>query len=89
IYLGRIFDVEEQRNDALAEYKAALTVRDGQPDTKEAAENGLKTPFTIPHRTPPPEGADPKAATPDSMPNGAPAPATATPNPQPGPQPNS
>jgi len=50
IYLGRIFDVEEQRDDALTEYKAALTVRDGQPDTKQAAETGLKTPFALPHR---------------------------------------
>jgi tetratricopeptide (TPR) repeat protein len=51
IYLGRIFDVEEQRDDALAEYKAALTVRDGQPDTKSAAETGLKQPFILPHRS--------------------------------------
>ena len=50
IYLGRIFDVEEQRDQALAEYKAALSVRDGQPDTKEAAEAGLKAPFTLPHQ---------------------------------------
>ena len=50
IYLGRILDVEEQRDEAIAEYKAALTVRDGQPDTKEAAEAGLKQPFTLPHR---------------------------------------
>jgi hypothetical protein len=50
IYLGRILDVEEQRDEALAEYKAALTVRDGQPDTKQAAESGLKQPFSLPHR---------------------------------------
>jgi hypothetical protein len=48
IYLGRIFDVEEQRDQAIAEYKAALTVRDGQPDTKAAAEKGLAQPFTLP-----------------------------------------
>ena len=50
IYLGRILDVEDQRDDAIAEYKAALTVRDGQPDTKAAAEQGIKTPFALPHR---------------------------------------
>jgi len=50
IYLGRILDVEDQRDDAIAEYKAALAVRDGQPDTKAAAEQGLKTPFALPHR---------------------------------------
>lgn len=48
IYLGRILDVEDQRDQALVEYKAALTVRDGQPDTKEAAEAGLKAPFQLP-----------------------------------------
>ena len=48
IYLGRILDVEEKREDAMVEYKAALTVRDGQPDTKQAAEKGLKAPFALP-----------------------------------------
>ncbi|GGH05888.1 hypothetical protein GCM10011586_22640 [Silvibacterium dinghuense] len=48
IYLGRILDVEEERDQAVAEYKAALTVRDGQPDTKAAAEKGVKAPFTLP-----------------------------------------
>jgi hypothetical protein len=49
IYLGRIHDVEEDRDEAIAEYKAALTVRDGQADTKQAAEKGLKQPFALPH----------------------------------------
>jgi hypothetical protein len=53
IYLGRILDVEEQRDQAVAEYQAALTVRDGQPDTKQAAEAGLKQPFALPHRAQP------------------------------------
>ncbi|MGA8107802.1 MAG: hypothetical protein WB974_00100 [Acidobacteriaceae bacterium] len=68
IYLGRILDVENQRDQALAEYKAALTVRDGQPDTKDAAEAGLKSPFTLPHG----DDADP------SGPKGAPTGASAT-----------
>ncbi|WP_231581590.1 hypothetical protein [Silvibacterium bohemicum] len=50
IYLGRILDVEDKRDDAMLEYKAALTVRDGQPDTKQAAEKGLKNPFALPKR---------------------------------------
>lgn len=50
IYLGRIDDVEHQRDQALAQYNAALTVRDGQPDTKLAAENGLKQPYTVPEQ---------------------------------------
>ncbi len=45
IYLGRIDDIQNKRTDALAEYKAALAVRDGQPDTRKAAERGLKEQF--------------------------------------------
>jgi tetratricopeptide (TPR) repeat protein len=48
IYLGRLYDVTADRQKALAEYQAALTVRDGQPDTKTAAEQGLKQPFSTP-----------------------------------------
>ncbi|MHB1699072.1 MAG: tetratricopeptide repeat protein [Acidobacteriaceae bacterium] len=45
IYLGRIDDIQNKRTEALAEYKAALAVRDGQPDTRKAAERGLKEQF--------------------------------------------
>ncbi len=48
IYLGRLYDIKDDRKKALAEYQAALTVRDAQPDTKAAAEKGLKEPFTAP-----------------------------------------
>jgi tetratricopeptide (TPR) repeat protein len=48
IYLGRLYDVVPDREKAVAEYKAALTVRDGQPDTKAAAEKGLKEAFVAP-----------------------------------------
>ena len=48
IYLGRLYDVNQERPKALAEYQAALTVRDAQPDTKAAAETGLKQPFAAP-----------------------------------------
>jgi tetratricopeptide (TPR) repeat protein len=50
IYLGRILDVQDKRDEALVEYKAALGVRDTQPDTRTAAENGVKQPFALPHR---------------------------------------
>jgi hypothetical protein len=63
IYLGRIHDVEEDRDEAVAEYKAALTVRDGQADTKQAAEKGLKQPFALPHSAQP-DGKDGAAAKP-------------------------
>jgi tetratricopeptide (TPR) repeat protein len=50
IYLGRLYDImpEPDRQKAIAEYQAALTVRDAQPDTKAAAEQGLKKPFVAP-----------------------------------------
>ncbi|WP_260734874.1 hypothetical protein [Tunturiibacter lichenicola] len=48
IYLGRLYDIKDDRKKALAEYQAALTVRDAQPDTRAAAEKGLKEPFTAP-----------------------------------------
>ena len=50
IYLGRIYDIQEQRDKALAEYRAALDSRDGRADTKNAAEKGLQEPFTVPKR---------------------------------------
>lgn len=48
IYLGRIDDVQNKRELAMTEYRAALTARDGQPDTKRAAEKGLQEAYTVP-----------------------------------------
>jgi tetratricopeptide (TPR) repeat protein len=45
IYLGRIFDLQEKREAAVAEYQAALSAGDPSPDTKGAAERGLSAPF--------------------------------------------
>jgi tetratricopeptide (TPR) repeat protein len=42
IYLGRMLDLECKRDEAVAEYKEALAARDGQQDTRLAAERGLK-----------------------------------------------
>lgn len=50
IYLGRLYDVQSNRKKAIAEYEAALTVRDSQPDTRAAADQGLKQPFALPKR---------------------------------------
>ena len=52
IYLGRLFDSMHtpDREHAVAEYKAALAARDSQPDTRVAAESGLKKPFALPQR---------------------------------------
>jgi hypothetical protein len=48
IYLGRLADLQGDRPTALAEYQAAMTTRDGKPDTRQAAEAGLKSPFAPP-----------------------------------------
>src|ERR1700733_6685631 len=50
IYLGRIYDIQDQRDQAVVEYRAALTVRDGQADTRLAAEKGLKQPYAVPQQ---------------------------------------
>lgn len=67
IWLGRISDVEQQRDQAVTEYKTALDVRDGQQDTLEAAEKGLRQPYTLnaansAPATPQPGGAPPENA---------------------------
>jgi len=45
IYLGRIFDIQEKREQAVAHYRAALQAGDPTPDTKTAAEKGLAAPY--------------------------------------------
>jgi hypothetical protein len=47
IYLGRMFDLDCKREQALAEYQAALQTRDGQQDTRLAAERGVKTAYAV------------------------------------------
>lgn len=48
IYLGRILDLQEEREAAIAQYEAALKLGDASPDTKNAAERGLKEPYQPP-----------------------------------------
>jgi tetratricopeptide (TPR) repeat protein len=77
IYLGRMDDLENSRDEAVAQYQEALITRDGQLDTKEAAERGLKEPYG------PPGGVHPQqddsdddsqpAQKPDAPPNSTPA----------------
>ena len=45
IYLARIFDIQEDREDALKHYNAALNTGDKAPDTLAAAERGLQKPY--------------------------------------------
>jgi len=42
IYLGRMMDLSCRREDAVGQYKEALAVRDGEQDTRIAAERGVK-----------------------------------------------
>jgi tetratricopeptide (TPR) repeat protein len=60
IYLGRLYDTMESpdRQHAVAEYQAALEARDGRPDTRQAAEAGLKKPFALPKREQPDQSVD-------------------------------
>jgi len=48
IYLGRIFDLQEKRENALDEYHAALNAGALLPEVKAAAERGLKQPYEPP-----------------------------------------
>jgi tetratricopeptide (TPR) repeat protein len=48
IYLGRIMDLSDDRPEALKHYKAALDSGDNSPETKAAAEKGLKEQFRPP-----------------------------------------
>jgi hypothetical protein len=76
IYLGRMDDLEHSRDEAVAQYQQALMNRDGQLDTKEAAEHGLKEPYG------PPPGVHPQE---DDSDDSQPAKDAAPKNPTPGP----
>jgi hypothetical protein len=47
IYLGRMLDLDCKRDEAVSEYKAALDARDGQQDTRLAAERGVKMAYAV------------------------------------------
>ncbi len=75
IYLGRMLDLECKRDEALAEYKEALAVRDGQLDTRLAAERGVKSAYVQrghEHDCEDEAGDDAPGATPQQPATGAP-----------------
>ena len=45
IYLGRIFDIQQNRDVAVEHYRAALAAGDPAVDTRAAAERGLTSPY--------------------------------------------
>ena len=49
IYLGRILDLQDEREKAIAQYQAALSGGDTSADTRKAAERGLKEPYQPPN----------------------------------------
>jgi tetratricopeptide (TPR) repeat protein len=77
IYLGRMLDLDCKRDQAVSEYKLALTVRDGRDDTRLAAERGVKSAYSVNGHT---CDADADDEPPSSVPPGKPA----TGNPFPG-----
>jgi tetratricopeptide (TPR) repeat protein len=83
IYLGRMFDLDCRREEAVSQYQAALGVRDGQQDTRLAAERGVKAAYAVKGHSceedtdsgdTKPEAGSAPAATPASVPFHAPAP---------------
>jgi tetratricopeptide (TPR) repeat protein len=51
IYLGRIFDLQEDREAALGHYRAALNAGAALPEAKAAAERGIQQPYEPPSRS--------------------------------------
>jgi tetratricopeptide (TPR) repeat protein len=55
IYLGRIMDLQDERDAAVAHYKAAEGASDTLPEAKAAAERGLQKPYEPPNHSSAPE----------------------------------
>lgn len=73
IYLGRMLDLDCKRDEAVSEYKLALTVRDGRDDTRVAAERGAKIAYSVNGHTceadPDDDAADPGPDKPNAVPS--------------------
>jgi tetratricopeptide (TPR) repeat protein len=48
IYLGRILDLQDEREAAIEQYKAALSAGDSSPAVQTAAQRGLQSPYEPP-----------------------------------------
>jgi tetratricopeptide (TPR) repeat protein len=46
VYLGRIHDLQDERDEAVAEYRAALAVHGSPENARAAAQRGLDLPYT-------------------------------------------
>ena len=49
VYLGRICDLEDDRDTAVEDYRAALTVRGAPESARTAAQSGIETPYQPPY----------------------------------------
>ncbi len=73
IYLGRMLDLDCKRDEAVSEYKEALEKRDGQQDTRLAAERGVKTAYAVKGHSCDEDADDDTPAAPPSKPDFGPA----------------
>ncbi|HEV2327086.1 MAG TPA: hypothetical protein VGS10_24315 [Terracidiphilus sp.] len=75
IYLGRMLDLECRREEAVAQYHAAMINRDGALDTRVAAEHGEKAAYSVNGHTCQVDADADQGATPQgagaTMPSGA------------------
>jgi len=51
IYLGRISDLQEDRDAALVHYRAALDAGSAMPEVKAAAQRGINQPYEPPTKS--------------------------------------
>jgi hypothetical protein len=50
VYLGRLHDIEDERDEALREYRAALAINGAPENARVAAQNGLSSPYRLAKR---------------------------------------
>lgn len=79
IYLGRMLDLDCKRDQAVAEYKGALENRDGQQDTRLAAERGVKAAYSVKGHSCEEDDADDSPGVAPTKPGAAPAQPSAKP----------
>jgi len=73
IYLGRMLDLDCKRDQAVSEYKEALENRDGEQDTRLAAERGVKAAYSVKGHTCEEDDADDNPGAAPANPGAAPA----------------
>jgi len=50
VYLGRIFDLQGERDSALGQYKAVAAIQDAPSEARTAAEHGIEQPYEPPRK---------------------------------------